>query len=104
MTKKTRSDADSKLAPPLVELMKMLFDVETYRYTLLSFSLLTFFSLGNCMCERPDLVVCRAAMVEFEINMSEMPLGKLSKNNIQKGSYLLKILFICFLILKQIYF
>ncbi|KAH8515354.1 hypothetical protein H0E87_003996 [Populus deltoides] len=57
VTKKTRSDADSKLAPPLVELMKMLFDVETYR----------------------------AAMVEFEINMSEMPLGKLSKNNIQKG-------------------
>ncbi|KAG6785819.1 hypothetical protein NC652_005430 [Populus alba x Populus x berolinensis] len=57
VTKKTRRDADSKLAPPLVELMKMLFDVETYR----------------------------AAMVEFEINMSEMPLGKLSKNNIQKG-------------------
>ncbi|KAB5568282.1 hypothetical protein DKX38_002075 [Salix brachista] len=57
VTKKTRSDADSKLAPPLVELMKILFDVETYR----------------------------AAMMEFEINMSEMPLGKLSKNNIQKG-------------------
>ncbi|CAK7346439.1 unnamed protein product [Dovyalis caffra] len=57
VTKKARSDADSKLAPPLVELMKMLFNVETYR----------------------------AAMMEFEINMSEMPLGKLSKNNIQKG-------------------
>lgn len=28
---------------------------------------------------------CRAAMMEFEINMSEMPLGKLSKSNIQKG-------------------
>lgn len=25
-------------------------------------------------------------MMEFEINMSEMPLGKLSKNNIQKGN------------------
>jgi len=24
-------------------------------------------------------------MMEFEINMSEMPLGKLSKSNIQKG-------------------
>jgi poly [ADP-ribose] polymerase len=24
-------------------------------------------------------------MMEFEINMSEMPLGKLSKDNIQKG-------------------
>lgn len=24
-------------------------------------------------------------MTEFEINMSEMPLGKLSKENIQKG-------------------
>ena len=29
----------------------------------------------------------RAAMLEFEINMSEMPLGKLSKSNIQKGTY-----------------
>jgi len=28
----------------------------------------------------------RAAMMEFEINMSEMPLGKLSKENIQKGA------------------
>ncbi|KAM0853172.1 hypothetical protein ACQ4PT_051264 [Festuca glaucescens] len=37
--------------------MMMLFNVETYR----------------------------AAMMEFEINMSEMPLGKLSKENIQKG-------------------
>lgn len=25
-------------------------------------------------------------MMEFEINMSEMPLGKLSKHNIQKGN------------------
>lgn len=29
---------------------------------------------------------CRAAMMEFEINMSEMPLGKLSKINIRKGT------------------
>lgn len=29
----------------------------------------------------------RAAMMEFEINMSEMPLGKLSKENIQKGNF-----------------
>lgn len=50
-------DSDSKLARPLLELMKMLFNVETYR----------------------------AAMMEFEINMSEMPLGKLSKSNIQQG-------------------
>ncbi|KAK4281250.1 hypothetical protein QN277_012771 [Acacia crassicarpa] len=56
-TKKNKKAADSKLAPPLLELMKMLFDVETYR----------------------------AAMMEFQINMSEMPLGKLSKSNIQKG-------------------
>ncbi|KAJ7972680.1 Poly [ADP-ribose] polymerase [Quillaja saponaria] len=55
--KKNLNNADSRLAPPLVELMKMLFNVETYR----------------------------AAMMEFEINMSEMPLGKLSKSNIQKG-------------------
>lgn len=33
-------------------------------------------------------------MMEFDINMSEMPLGKLSKNNIQKGMYLSKK-FIC---------
>lgn len=25
-------------------------------------------------------------MMEFEINLSEMPLGKLSKSNIQKGA------------------
>ncbi|KAL4191408.1 hypothetical protein AMTRI_Chr07g80390 [Amborella trichopoda] len=51
------SDVKSQFAPRLIELMKMLFNVETYR----------------------------AAMMEFEINMSEMPLGKLSKSNIQKG-------------------
>ncbi|XP_031502932.1 poly [ADP-ribose] polymerase 1 isoform X2 [Nymphaea colorata] len=48
---------ESQLAPRLLELMKMLFDVQKYR----------------------------AAMMEFEINMTEMPLGKLSKSNIQKG-------------------
>ncbi|TKY62377.1 Poly of ADP-ribose polymerase 1 [Spatholobus suberectus] len=57
VSKKKKNDTDSKLPPPLIELMKMLFNVETYR----------------------------AAMMEFEINMSEMPLGKLSKSNIQKG-------------------
>ncbi|XP_022758375.1 poly [ADP-ribose] polymerase 1-like isoform X2 [Durio zibethinus] len=57
VSKNKHTDADSRLPHPLLELMKMLFNVETYR----------------------------AAMMEFEINMSEMPLGKLSKNNIQKG-------------------
>ncbi|KAH0688354.1 hypothetical protein KY285_018923 [Solanum tuberosum] len=56
-SKSNINDTNSKLAPPLMELMKILFNVETYR----------------------------AAMMEFEINMSEMPLGKLSKRNIQKG-------------------
>ncbi|CAA0832165.1 Poly [Striga hermonthica] len=56
-TKKQLDFKSTRLAPQLVELMKMLFNVETYR----------------------------AAMMEFEINLSEMPLGKLSKNNIQKG-------------------
>ncbi|OEL20577.1 Poly [ADP-ribose] polymerase 1 [Dichanthelium oligosanthes] len=55
--RKDISEMKSSLAPRLLELMKMLFNVETYR----------------------------AAMMEFEINMSEMPLGKLSKENIQKG-------------------
>ncbi|CAN6171745.1 unnamed protein product [Urochloa humidicola] len=55
--RKDISEMKSSLAPQLLELMKMLFNVETYR----------------------------AAMTEFEINMSEMPLGKLSKENIQKG-------------------
>lgn len=32
-------------------------------------------------------------MLEFEINMSEMPLGKLSKENIQKGMYYIHQLF-----------
>ncbi|XVF80933.1 hypothetical protein PTKIN_Ptkin15bG0115300 [Pterospermum kingtungense] len=57
VSKNKHTDADSRLPPPLLELMKMLFNVETYR----------------------------AAMMEFEINMSEMPLGKLSKSNIRKG-------------------
>ncbi|XP_048337120.1 poly [ADP-ribose] polymerase 1 isoform X1 [Ziziphus jujuba] len=56
VTKKNKNES-SNLAPQLAELMKMLFNVETYR----------------------------AAMMEFEINMCEMPLGKLSKTNIQKG-------------------
>ncbi|OAY84085.1 Poly (ADP-ribose) polymerase 1 [Ananas comosus] len=55
--KKDPAKEKSSLPPQLIELMKMLFNVETYR----------------------------AAMLEFEINMSEMPLGKLSKENIQKG-------------------
>ncbi|CAN6197578.1 unnamed protein product, partial [Urochloa humidicola] len=55
--RKDISEMKSSLPPQLLELMKMLFNVETYR----------------------------AAMTEFEINMSEMPLGKLSKENIQKG-------------------
>ncbi|KAK3031656.1 hypothetical protein RJ639_035024, partial [Escallonia herrerae] len=55
--KKKATDVKSELAPPLMELMKMLFDVETYR----------------------------AAMMEFEINMTEMPLGKLSRSAIHHG-------------------
>ncbi|KAG6530002.1 hypothetical protein ZIOFF_012219 [Zingiber officinale] len=55
--KKNPSNLKSQLEPRLFELMKMLFNVETYR----------------------------SAMLEFEINLSEMPLGKLSKENIQKG-------------------
>ncbi|WOL07422.1 hypothetical protein Cni_G16163 [Canna indica] len=47
----------SQLAPQLLELIKMLFNVATYR----------------------------VAMLEFKINTSQMPLGKLSKKNIQKG-------------------
>lgn len=35
VSKKKQTDADSKLAPPLVELMKMLFNVETYRSKIL---------------------------------------------------------------------
>ncbi|KAK9945142.1 hypothetical protein M0R45_010672 [Rubus argutus] len=57
VSKNKQNNAPTKLPPQLAELMKMLFNVETYR----------------------------AAMMEFEINMSEMPLGKLSKSNIQKG-------------------
>ncbi|PKA56487.1 Poly [ADP-ribose] polymerase 1 [Apostasia shenzhenica] len=54
---KNLENTQSHLTPQVVDLMKMLFNVETYR----------------------------AAMMEFEINMTEMPLGKLSKKNIQKG-------------------
>ncbi|KAJ7561684.1 hypothetical protein O6H91_03G037600 [Diphasiastrum complanatum] len=51
------SGSKNKLDPRLLTLMKMLFDVETYRL----------------------------AMLEFEINVSEMPLGKLSKRHIERG-------------------
>ena len=34
---------------------------------------------------RPPGVCLRAAMLEFEINVNEMPLGKLSKGAILKG-------------------
>lgn len=47
----------SKLDPRVISLMRMLFDIETYK----------------------------AAMMEFEINMSEMPLGKLSRRNIDQA-------------------
>ncbi|KAL8170322.1 hypothetical protein V2J09_022126 [Rumex salicifolius] len=57
VTKKKASDDNCQLAPALAELIKMLFNVEAYR----------------------------AAMMEFEINLSEMPLGKLSKGNIERG-------------------
>ncbi|KAK4784448.1 hypothetical protein SAY86_018816 [Trapa natans] len=57
VTRKILNDEDSKLPPPVKELIKILFNVETYR----------------------------AAMMEFKINMSEMPLGKLSKSNICQG-------------------
>ncbi|KAL2609830.1 hypothetical protein R1flu_028403 [Riccia fluitans] len=47
----------SNLDPRVISLLKMIFDVETFR----------------------------AAMMEFEINLSEMPLGKLSKRHIERG-------------------
>ncbi|XP_024534740.1 poly [ADP-ribose] polymerase 1 [Selaginella moellendorffii] len=47
----------SNLHPRVVNLMKMLFDIETYK----------------------------SAMLEFEINPNEMPLGKLTKAHIAKG-------------------
>ncbi|KAG6550433.1 hypothetical protein Mapa_008396 [Marchantia paleacea] len=47
----------SNLDPRVISILKMMFDVETFR----------------------------AAMMEFEINMSEMPLGKLSKRHIERG-------------------
>jgi poly [ADP-ribose] polymerase len=73
VAKKEPFQTSSNLAPSLIELMKMLFDVETYR----------------------------SAMMEFEINMSEMPLGKLSKHNIQKGnSYFSSLLFYMIKIIK----
>ncbi|KAA8544469.1 hypothetical protein F0562_022491 [Nyssa sinensis] len=50
-------DVNSLLAPSLVELMKMLFNVETYRDT----------------------------MRKFKIDVSQMPLGKLSKHRIKEG-------------------
>ncbi|GBG68001.1 hypothetical protein CBR_g1120 [Chara braunii] len=49
--------ASSKLDPRVISLLQMLFDIETYK----------------------------AAMLEFEINVSEMPLGKLSRRHIERG-------------------
>ncbi|XP_020671975.1 poly [ADP-ribose] polymerase 1 [Dendrobium catenatum] len=55
--KKDPNNRKSNLASQVQSLMKMLFNVETYR----------------------------AAMLEFQIDMTEMPLGKLSKKSIHKG-------------------
>ncbi|KAI0513930.1 hypothetical protein KFK09_009962 [Dendrobium nobile] len=55
--KKDPKNRKSNLASQVQSLMKMLFNVETYR----------------------------AAMLEFQIDMTEMPLGKLSKKSIHKG-------------------
>ncbi|GAB2223188.1 hypothetical protein Droror1_Dr00017326 [Drosera rotundifolia] len=55
--KKHIDNDQSRLAPALVDLMKMLFNADTYS----------------------------AAMMEFQINLAEMALGKLSASNIQKG-------------------
>ncbi|GMJ09082.1 POLY(ADP-RIBOSE) POLYMERASE 1 [Hibiscus trionum] len=85
--KHTVTNADSRLPPPLLELVKMLFNVETYRqvvhFTSKLSPLLHSFKLLRCLND--PFLDYRAAMMEFEINMSEMPLGKLSKSNIQKG-------------------
>lgn len=78
ITTKSNKAADSKLAPPVLELMKMLFNVDTYRYQTNGLPYLI-------LCRILNFDFHRAAMMEFEINMSEMPLGKLSKSNIQKG-------------------
>ncbi|KAK8588363.1 hypothetical protein V6N12_022809 [Hibiscus sabdariffa] len=88
VSQKKHTDADSRLPPPLLELVKMLFNVETYRqvahFTSKRSPLSYSFKLLRCLND--PFFDYRAAMMEFEINMSEMPLGKLSKSNIQKGS------------------
>ena len=83
VSKKKQNNADSKLAPPLAELMKMLFNVETYRLYNNIILLCYLIRMGKIL----TLMLRRAAMMEFEINLSEMPLGKLSKSNIQRGNY-----------------
>ncbi|KAF2302489.1 hypothetical protein GH714_036547 [Hevea brasiliensis] len=130
LTNKNRRAADSQLLPPpLVELMKMLFNVEEFRHeasdlqdaggsikfsvcrTVISDDSYGFFKFGpyycipfvclyiNVSCTEPEfdlelyvqyfnmfsVSLLRAAMIEFEINMSEVPLGKLGKCNIPKG-------------------
>ena len=98
--RKDISEMKSSLAPQLLELMKMLFNVETYRCILASSQMsryLHFFAPFSCI--KIGLFFSRAAMMEFEINMSEMPLGKLTKENIQKGlliSFLVDLFFLSF--------
>ena len=98
--RKDISEMKSSLAPQLLELMKMLFNVETYRCILASSQMscyLHFFAPFSCI--KIDLL-SRAAMMEFEINMSEMPLGKLTKENIQKGLLILFLVDLFFLSFK----
>lgn len=83
--KKDISETKSSLAPQLLELMKMLFNVETYRCIIASFLYVMLGKNFFCSFYYNKPFFSRAAMTEFEINMSEMPLGKLSKENIQKG-------------------
>lgn len=85
-----RKDIDkmkSSLPPQLLELMNMLFNIETYRcdFTVLFSGFACAHALFLVLEKNFTLFCTRAAMLEFKINMSEMPLGKLSKENIQKG-------------------
>ncbi|KAK8935340.1 Poly [ADP-ribose] polymerase 1 [Platanthera zijinensis] len=80
----------SKLAPLVEGLMKMLFNVETYRcFRVTMRSCVRILEAGKqplAKLQGKAQHSSRAAMLEFQIDMTEMPLGKLSKKNIQKDA------------------
>lgn len=86
----------SKLAKPVQELIKMIFDVESMKKAMVEFEVRPVaaytrerklqFSCDNLLLRRKIIRHCRSCL---QIDLQKMPLGKLSKRQIQSAYALL---------------